>query len=171
MTTPPVPVEHLTNAAADMPIDERGLLSRVAAGDRSAFESLYLRYYLRLACFLVRSMGRSDGVGEMINDTFLEIWSGVHHLQPISPDFSTCVFGIAYRKARARQDQQRKIGVAPETELDGGLLRGLTALSFEQRTTLILAYQEGCAMEEIATITGVPIASVKARMLSATLRF
>ena len=164
-----MPVEHLTNAFAHMPVDERGLLSRVAAGDRGAFESLYHRYYLRLVCFLVRSMGRSDGVGELIHDTFLEIWRGVHHSQPISPDVSTWVFGIAYRKARACLDRQRKTGVAPPTELNRGLLRGLAALSFEQRTTLILAYQEGCAMEEIAAITGVPIGSVKARMLGATL--
>ena len=49
-------------------------------------------------------------------------------------------------------------------EKAGVLQRALSTLSFEQRSTLTLAYQLGCAPEEIALITGVPVGSVEARM-------
>jgi RNA polymerase sigma-70 factor, ECF subfamily len=175
-----MPVEQLTGAVSDELVDQRMLLDRIAAGDRAALESLFRCYYGPLACFLWRSFGRSDGVAEIVNETFMEIWRDVRS-RGDSASVSAWVFGIAYRKALESLGQQRNpvaipnvnyssyqfIDAVNDTEISRGLRRGLGTLSFEQRCTLVLAYQVGCAIEEIAAITGVPVGSVKARMLCA----
>jgi RNA polymerase sigma-70 factor, ECF subfamily len=174
-------VEHLSNPDLDLPLDERLLLCRVAAGDRSALERLYYRYYHRLAGFLWRSIGRSDGVEEIVNDTFMEVWRDARHSRESSRIISTWVFGIAYRKALeyleqrhncaagfdAQHSSRQFIGAVNDAEIGRGLWRRLKLLSFGERSTLILAYQVGCARQEIAAITSVPVGSVEARMLGA----
>jgi RNA polymerase sigma-70 factor (ECF subfamily) len=54
-----------------------------------------------------------------------------------------------------------------DAETADSLRRGLETMPFEHRSTLILAYQMGCSLEEIAAITSVPIGAVKDRMLHA----
>jgi RNA polymerase sigma-70 factor, ECF subfamily len=164
-----------------MPVPESVLVDRVARGDRGALESLYHSYYGILAHFLWRSIGRTDGVEEIINDTFMEVWKSAQRFRPRSVTVSTWVFSIAYDKAlenrrrpqspagrfNARHPPSRFIDSVSDAETDSDHRRALETLSFEQRTTLVLAYQVGCALEEIAAITGVPVGSVRARMLSA----
>jgi RNA polymerase sigma-70 factor (ECF subfamily) len=174
-------VDQLANAVSDTSVDECALVGRVAAGDRAALESLYRSYYPRLASFLWRSIGRREGVEAIINDTFIEVWKGAHNHRGASPVISTWIFGIAYRKALEYLCQQRSpaawsnaprspgqlIDAVNDAESSGRFHQGLGTLAFEQRSTLILAYQMGCALEEIAAITSTPVGTVKARMLRA----
>lgn len=53
------------------------------------------------------------------------------------------------------------------------LAQGLKSMSFEQRLTLLLTYQMGYSLEQIAAITDLPAEAVMARMLRAreTLRW
>ena len=50
------------------------LISRIAKGDRKAFEELYGLYHRRLARFLTRLTRRYDVAEEVINDTFYIVW-------------------------------------------------------------------------------------------------
>ncbi len=50
------------------------LISRIAKGDRKAFEELYGLYHRRLARFLTRLTKRYDVAEEVINDTFYIVW-------------------------------------------------------------------------------------------------
>jgi RNA polymerase sigma-70 factor, ECF subfamily len=157
-----MPVDHFANAVADTSVDERVLLQRVSAGDRSALKNLHHRYYQRLARFLWRSIGRTDGVDRIINDTFMEVWAGECHPREASLAVSTWLFGVAYRKAQHSRDQI--FDPVKDADISDGLRHGFGTLSFELRSTLTLAYQVCCTLEEIAAITGVPVESVKARM-------
>ena len=173
-----MPVDQLADAVSDMSVDELALVGRVAAGDRSALECLYHSYYPRLASFLWRSIGRREGVEAIINDTFMEVWRGAYNHRGASLVVSTWMFGIAYRKALEYLCQQRSpaawsnaprapeqlIDAVNDVEISGWLQQGLGTLAFEQRSTLILVYQMGCALEEIAAITSAPVGTVKARM-------
>jgi RNA polymerase sigma-70 factor (ECF subfamily) len=176
-----MPVDQLADAVSDVSVDERALVRRVATGDRSALESLYHRYYPRLASFLWRSIGRREGVEQLINDTFIEAWRGSCDCREGSLAVSTWIFGIAYRKAlehlcqqwssaawtNQRRSSEEFIDPVNDTEMSEWLRQGLGTMPFEQRSTLILAYQMGCAPEEIAAITSAPIGTIKARMLRA----
>jgi RNA polymerase sigma-70 factor (ECF subfamily) len=176
-----MPVDHFSNAGYNLSVAECVLVGRVATGDRSALERLYHTYYLKLAGFLWLSIGRSGSVEGIINETFMEVWTTARHHQDASLTVSTWIFSVAYRKALEYRLQPRSIETLPnaqdsvghfsarmrDDEKAGALQRGLGTLSFEQRSTLALAYQAGCAPEEIAAITGVPVGSVEARMHSA----
>jgi RNA polymerase sigma-70 factor (ECF subfamily) len=135
-----------------MCVETCALVSRISAGDRNALESLYHCYYHRLASFLLHSIGSRESVEEIINDTFIEVWRGAKDSREASLVASTWMFGIAYRKA---------------LEISDRLEQGLGTMSFEERSTLVLAYRMRCSLEQIAAITSVPIGTVKARMLGA----
>jgi RNA polymerase sigma-70 factor (ECF subfamily) len=173
-----MPVDHFADAATDLPFDERVLLDRIAARDRNALRGLYHRYYHRLASFLWRSIGRTDGVDGIINDAFIELWRGAPHSEEALTIVSTWVFSIVYRKARdhlsrqsspatwhsAHQRRHQFVDPTDDSEIGDMLWQWLGTLTFEQRSTLTLIYQVGCSLEEIAAITSVPIESVRARI-------
>lgn len=180
-------VDQSTDAVSDMSLDEWALVGRVAAGDWSALESLYHSYHHRLADFLWRSIGSRNGTGEVLDDTFLEVWRGAKHFRKASLVVSIWIIRITYRKAleylcqqqgfavRSNEESppQQSINASSDTKAGEALQQGLFRMPFEHRSTLVLAYYMGCAQEEIAAITGVPMAIVKIRMLHAreTLRW
>jgi RNA polymerase sigma-70 factor, ECF subfamily len=180
-------VDQSTDAVSDMSLDEWALVGRVAAGDRGALESLYRNYHHRLGGFLWRSIGSRNGTSEVLDDTFLEVWRGAKHFRKASLVVSIWIIRITYRKAleylcqqqgfslrsNAQCPPQQSINASSDTKAGAALQQGLFQMPFEHRSTLVLAYYLGCALEEIAAITGVPIAIVKIRMLQAreTLRW
>ena len=156
------------------------LLIAIAAGNRRAFEELYLGYQRRLARFLSRFTQRRENIEEIINDTFMVVWRNANDFRSAS-QVSSWIFGIAYRtalKSIRRQkshsaarsfDECREQTVDPvlETELQDWVMHGLNRLPDEQRLAMELACHMGHSLMEIAEITGVPIGTVKARMFHA----
>jgi RNA polymerase sigma-70 factor, ECF subfamily len=156
------------------------LLAAIAAGNRRALEELYLAYHRRLARFLSRFTPRYENVEEIINDTFMVVWQSAADFRHAS-QVSTWIIGIAYRTALKSVRRQKNHTAArslqeyPEQTVDptidaetqDWLTHGLNQLPVEQRLTLELAYHMGHSLEEIATITGCPVGTVKARMFHA----
>lgn len=160
---------------------ESQLLRRIADQDRRALEELYHAYHRRLSRFLLRLAPRYDFAEEVINETFWIIWRKAGEFRGASR-VSTWIMGIAYRRAlralrAARQDTaagQRLREAATGERDDAGeldtqdwLARAMSDLPEEQRLALELAYFMGHSCEEIATITGCPVGTVKARMFHA----
>jgi RNA polymerase sigma-70 factor (ECF subfamily) len=155
-------------------------LLAVAAGNRVAFEELYLAYHRRLARFLFRFTPRYENVEEIINDTFMTVWQSAKDFRNASR-VSTWIFGIAYHTALKSVRRQRHHAAAlrldeypeqtvdpgAETEVQDWLAHGLDRLPLDQRLTLELAYHMGHSLEEIAAITDTPVGTVKARMYHA----
>jgi RNA polymerase sigma-70 factor, ECF subfamily len=155
-------------------------LLAVAAGNRLAFEELYLAYHRRLARFLFRFTPRYENVEEIINDTFMTVWQSAKDFRNASR-VSTWIFGIAYHTALKSIRRQRHHAAAlsldeypeqtvdpgAETEVQDWLAQGLDRLPLDQRMTLELAYHMGHSLEEIAAITDTPVGTVKARMYHA----
>jgi RNA polymerase sigma-70 factor (ECF subfamily) len=157
------------------------LIARVAEGDRKAFEELYHLYHRRMARFLTRLTRRYDIAEEVINDTFWVVWRKAHTFRGDSQP-STWILGIAYRKARnafrasARlAEKNLQIELEPLTdaapsgteELRDWLGRALAELPVEQRLAVELCYELGHSCEEIATIMGCPVNTVKTRLFHA----
>jgi RNA polymerase sigma-70 factor, ECF subfamily len=155
-------------------------LLAVAAGNRLAFEELYLAYHRRLARFLFRFTPRYENVEEIINDTFMTVWQSAKDFRNASR-VSTWIFGIAYHTALKSIRRQRHhtaalsldeypeqtVDPGSETEVQDWLAHGLDRLPVDQRMTLELAYHMGHSLEEIAAITDTPVGTVKARMYHA----
>jgi RNA polymerase sigma-70 factor (ECF subfamily) len=159
-----------------------GLIIAVQAGDRLAFEKLYLGYYYRLTRFLLRFTKRLENIEEIINDTFMVIWMRAKDFRHESK-VSTWIIGIAYRTAMKQLRRQRHVSSLqsvgdlpkrgdPTADIDttDWLSCALSRLPLEQRITLTLAYQMGYSVKEIARITESPVGTVKSRMFHARVK-
>ncbi len=158
------------------------LIARVARHDRRAFEELYGLYHRRLARFLTRLTRRYELAEEIINDTFWVVWRGARDFRGDSQP-STWILGIAYRKARnafrsaARERARENLETsdlplsseepARAEELRDWLGAALSELPVEQRLAVELCYELGHSCEEIATIMGCPVNTVKTRLFHA----
>jgi RNA polymerase sigma-70 factor, ECF subfamily len=160
-----MPVDQLADTIPGRSVNECALMDRIARGDPRALEALYHRFHPKLARFLWRLIGRREGLEEIINDTFVDVWKGARNFREASLVVSAWMFGIAYRKALAKPEQAKD--ALDDAELSDPLAQGLRAVPFEQRLALLLTYELGCGLEEIAAITGVSAATVNARMLCA----
>jgi len=158
------------------------LISRIAQGDRRAFEELYNLYHRRLARFLTRLTRRYDVAEEVINDTFWIVWKKAADFRGESQP-STWILGIAYRRARNAFRSSARAGsgenldapLEPPTshepmrteELRDWLVQALGQLPVEQRLAVELCYQLGYSCEEISGIMGCPVNTVKTRLFHA----
>jgi RNA polymerase sigma-70 factor, ECF subfamily len=160
---------------------EVDLMARIANGDRKAFEELYHLYHRRMARFLTRLTHQYELAEEIINDTFWVVWRKARDFRGDSQP-STWILGIAYRKARnalrssARRGEQNledeSLPLMSDEpfrteELRDWLEQALEQLPVEQRLGVELCYELGYSCEEIATIMGCPVNTVKTRLFHA----
>lgn len=165
--------------------EDSGLIRRIAAGDRVAFEQLYLRYHRRLSRFLMRFANHYDIAEEVINDTMHVVWNKAGEFRGDS-QVSTWIMGIAYRRAlktvKRRDVPETEATAALEALSDAAvnhdaereradwLARGLAQLPLEQRMVIEMAYFLGHSCEEIAQVMECPVNTVKTRMFNARAR-
>jgi RNA polymerase sigma-70 factor (ECF subfamily) len=155
------------------------LLESVARGDRRAFEELYRVYYRRLARYLARRIPISHSADEIIDDTFMVVWRCAGEFRHQS-QVSTWIFGITYRVALKSLRRNKRWSAAaedglPEPSIDptreaeerDWLEEGLRRLPDNQRLSLLLAYQYGHSIEQVASMTQSAVGTVKARMYHA----
>jgi RNA polymerase sigma-70 factor (ECF subfamily) len=160
-------------------MSEDHLLASVARGDRHAFEELYRVYYRRLIRFLATRIPTSHSADEIIDDTFMVVWRCAGEFRRQS-QVSTWIFGITYRvalKSLRRNERWSAVvaGCLPEPSIDptqeaeerDWLEEGLRRLPDKQRLSLLLAYQHGHSIEQVASMTQSPVGTVKARMYHA----
>lgn len=156
-------------------VELRALLKRVSARDKNAFRELYQALYAALARHLLRLTGNPADVEELINDVMWVVWEKAEQFRGES-QVSTWVLSIATLKSfRWRQRQpplsypfDESESVQEQTWLDeGGLARGLSALSPEHSETLQFSYYFGYSCEEIAALMQCPVGTVKTRLFYA----
>lgn len=154
------------------------MLTRVAARDRRALETLYREYYARLFRFAFR-MTRSHGASEeIVNDVMLVVWRSADRFRG-SSRVSTWIFGIAYRQALKRL-RRKTLVAAPDLDPDAlpaenpesvedrdWISRGLDGLPAAQKMTMLLVFYLGLSYEEVASVTDCPVNTVKTRMFHA----
>jgi RNA polymerase sigma-70 factor (ECF subfamily) len=167
-----------------------GLLERVGAGDRSAFDQLYRLTAARvfgLIRQILRDSAQSEEVGQ---EVYLEAWQTASRYDRTKGRAQTWLFTMAHRRAidrvRASQssrDRDLRIGIRDrETDHDSVAERvevilesarvrvALAALSAVQRQAIELAYFAGHTQTEIAELLGVPVSTAKTRMRDGLIR-
>jgi RNA polymerase sigma-70 factor (ECF subfamily) len=174
----------MNEADIDADTNDRMLLQRMAAGDRVALSTLYHSYHGRLCRFLSRLTRRADVIEEVINDCLWITWQKAGDFRGDSR-VSTWIMGIAYRcglKAlRQRGDEPVEDDNIPEDrmpsihpdedrELRDWLSKGLDRLTADQRVVVELVYGVGHTLEDVATIMGCPVGTVKARLFHARVK-
>ena len=162
---------------------ERGLIARIADGDRDAWGRLFQCYagrIYRYALMMVREQALAE---EVVQETMLAIWKGARAFRGEGKP-STWILGIARHKAldKLRREQRSAEAQAeqdepafelePEQEARRELLRervrgALERLEPEHRETVVLAFYHGLSYKEIAELMGCPQGTVKSRMFYA----
>jgi RNA polymerase sigma-70 factor (ECF subfamily) len=165
--------------------DDR-LLARVATGDQDALRDLYTRYRPRLWRYLrSRLDGDMTAVDDLLQEIFLAVWSAAPGYQPRGR-VAAWIFQIAHhqlghaRRALSRRPEGHLASGdedGPESSLNGhrptfeegvvervALADALARLSPAHREVLLLVFQQGFTLEEVACILGVPVGTVKSRI-------
>lgn len=160
------------------------LVGRIAEGDRAAMQALFTRHQTPVFRFVLRLV-RNEAVAEdLIADVFLDVWRQAGKFEGRST-VSTWLLSIARfkalsslrRKSTAELDDETAGAIAdqsddPEIALakkdKGAAMRAcLTKLSAEHREIIDLIYYHEKSVDEVATIIGIPAATVKTRMFYA----
>jgi RNA polymerase sigma-70 factor (ECF subfamily) len=169
------------------------LVRRIADGDQTALGELYDRYG-RPAYSLARRICADDGIAEdVVQEVFLAFWREPRRFDPERGSFGTWLLTLVHHKSvdavrRESAIRRRTVPAAEDGEewsappgpgadqaalgavVAGQVRDALGKLPDEQRQALTLAYYGGYTQREVATITGVPLGTVKSRMFTGVQR-
>jgi RNA polymerase sigma-70 factor (ECF subfamily) len=155
------------------------LMQRYAKGDAVAFDQLYARHRGPLYRYFIRQVSDAATVNDLYQGAWEKIIRSRDNYRPSVP-FKSWMYRLAhnhlvdhFRRMRPAgsvetdslpDDRPDPVQDAIDGEQNELLQAGITALPFEQRTTLLLKLETGLKMEEIASITGVSMETVKSRL-------
>lgn len=160
--------------ATDTP---RLLLQRTAAGDKEAFQALYLRYGPRVTAMVRRRIAEPELAEELVQDVFVAAWQTAQGYRSDLGEPELWLLGITRHKLR---DHWRRLGriaewagvpweqpaveaPLPRPEVRLSIAQALGTLSTEQRRVIDLIYGYGLTFAEAARVLGVPVGTVKSR--------
>jgi RNA polymerase sigma-70 factor, ECF subfamily len=192
MSTPEVPApEKLRGPAGGEPEQDLDwLLSRVARGDESAFETVYDRLAgpaFGLILKVVRDPAQSE---EVTQEVLLEVWRSAGRFDPAKGSAMTWAMMIAHRRAvdrvrsasaEAQRDQKSaaaalavpvdEVAEAVEATLDAERVRRcLGSLTEIQRESVTLAYYGGYSYREVSGLLNVALGTIKTRIRDGLIR-
>ena len=166
-------------------MEDTKLVQRLKAGDRSAFDALYVTYQntlLRMAYLVCGSMADAEDV---VQETFVKCYLHIGELK-CDEGFRAWLFRILYRTAyRWAKKSRREISdedvyvkadvsckdAASDTALDREMQetvrRAVHSLGFKHRMVVVLYYYNDMPVKEIARVLGTTEGTVKSRLFGA----
>jgi RNA polymerase sigma-70 factor (ECF subfamily) len=161
-------------------VDDAVLLRRVAAGDDGeALEELYRRFERRVFAFGLRLLGDRDLAGELVQESFLQLWRTADRFDESRGTVAAYVFTLArhravdlWRRPSSRPFQPECAGAgevpaagdATEAMLTRLVVdQALNSLSAAHRAVLVLSYRGDLTQSAIAEILNIPLGTVKTR--------
>ena len=173
--------DHITS----IPLNEKELLSCVAAGDESAFRKIYDTYRPKIYTYALRLTEHESIADDIIQDVFLKVWVNRHSLINIT-NFNAWLYAIARNhmadamKAIAKERTSHKqwgqaipIGINPVEEAMADkenqhlLQQALNQLSPQQRLIYNLTRDAGAKHAEIAGQLNISRNTVKTHLVHA----
>jgi RNA polymerase sigma-70 factor (ECF subfamily) len=160
------------------------LIRRIAAGNKLAMQSLYMRHNVRLFRFALRFIRNNAAAEDVVQEVFLDVWRKADEFKGRS-EVSTWLLVIVRNKAltvlrhrsAAQLDEDAAACIAdsadtPEMATQKEQARSiirkcLTQLPPAHREIIDLAYYHGKSIEDVAKIVGIAVNTVKTRMFYA----
>lgn len=152
------------------------LVSHALAGAQPAFQELVRRYQAPVVNLIARIVRDPALAEDLAQETFLKAFRNLGAFDA-ARKFSSWLFRIAHntsldalRRARARRAVAAEVGdraIPPPPDpveaaaLGRALDAALARLRPEQRTAIVLRYQEGCSYDEVAHAMGIPEGTAK----------
>ena len=155
-------------------IADEGLISRVRQGDRTAFETLFLRYREPVWRFFRRRVDDRALAEELCQETFLAVLTGAGRYEGRGA-FRAYLFGIAFNvlmDARRRRHTHEPLDVEQAATFphpDGTIWvrEALAKLEPEEREILMLREYEQLSYQEMAHVLALPLNTVRSRLFRA----
>lgn len=168
-------------------LDEADCIARAQRGEVAAFSELVARYQDRIYRFLMRMTRSQEDAREMTQETFLNAYQALSRWRP-DARLSTWLFRIARNQALDRLRRAQHVEFValddaqiehipastptPEASLQArqrieALEAALARLSVEHREILLLRDIEEMPYEDIATVLGINLGTVKSRIARA----
>ncbi len=167
------------------------LLSRVALGDRVAFDTLYRQSSPHLLAVILRIQSHRAQAEDILQEVYINIWRSAQSFNPALSQASTWLGSVARNRAidslRRRQSEPQTISSSqvgldddesdmlndapsnlpgPQALLEQAgearqIQHCLKGLSGEQKHSLALAFYQGLSHAEVAEHLGQPLGTVK----------
>ncbi len=166
-------------------------MSAIAAGDQKAFAELLERYLNKVHHFILRSTNAPGDTDDLVQETFLRVWSKAQVFAAEQASVSTWLMRIArnlcidnHRRTQARpaghevSDGESHLEFMAVEERSAGnelqhqralgqLRRAISALPERQRTALTLCQLQGRTNAEAAAILGIQTAAIESLLARA----
>ena len=162
------------------------LVTLATTGDPDSFNQLVIRWERPIFALAYRVIGREEDARDVCQETFLRAFRGIKSFKR-QAKFSSWLYRIALNLCRDWIRRDRRGGVLTPLEaetqtsprahtiesaedrsvrLDLGRLmtQAMSSLSEDQRTTIVLKEYHGLTFQEIATLQGCPLSTVKTRL-------
>ena len=164
--------------------DEQRLVTRLRAGDPSAFEAIYEAYRPRLFGFLARLSRRRDVAEDLLEETWLRLVQHAAALDDearLAPWLFTVARNLYYSWRRSRGGDPSRtseldpawpapergdspFAAAARSELEARIEAALARLSLADRELILLVGVEELTPSEVASVCGVAAVTVRARL-------
>lgn len=161
------------------PWDADDLPERFGRGDEAALRELYDRYAAAVLHLATASVGPHDAE-DVVQTTFVAAWQARHTFDPRRGSLFGWLLAIARRRVvdriRSRSRDERAVETArrarppvddglPDRVLDRLVVADeLARLPNEQRRVLELAFYDDLTQQQIVTVTGLPLGTVKSHL-------
>lgn len=152
------------------------------AGEPEAWEALLARYRLPLYAYVYELVHQEQTSLDIVQETFINAARHLHTLQR-DEKFGSWLFNIAHQKCLQHWRKQRpaEIPIDPldedfaelepgprelliRKEQEEAFMKVLDRLAVPHRAVLLLHFLEDFSLEEIASITGTQLGTVKSRL-------
>lgn len=161
------------------PQEEDRLIERCRSGDLAAYRSIYDRYGQPMLRTAQRMLGTPQEAEDAVQDTFLKLYRSIERFRR-GARLSTYLFQILHntcldvlrkRKRNARNAPDiESVGTASSHELSHSLTEALDGLPDRMKACFVLFAVERLSQDEIASVLGVNVGTVKTNIHRARLK-
>jgi RNA polymerase sigma-70 factor, ECF subfamily len=159
-------------------VSDGELITRVGAGDRGAFETLYRRYARPVFGLALRRLGDRGRAEDAVQETFASVWRAARSYQPERGPGAPWLYAVARnaivdngrlrREPPVERADESADEETPADQAEAGWVawrvhRSIAELPENERLVIELAYWGGRSQSEIAEQLNVPLGTVKTR--------
>lgn len=165
------------------PGDESALVRRVASGDRAAFRQLVDAFQRPLSAYCRRMLQDSHAADDVVQETFLRLWTRASRYDPAAARLGTWLHRIAHNLSidliRTRTRDLAGSAMQAEADCEGperleaaqqraaAVRRAIASLPERQRSALLLCHYQGLSNRDAAAILEVSVDALESLLARA----